>query len=458
MSKKARYLVHFIFFYTCIEGLVINIEYPSKLPFIYKDVLILILYLMVFLSARNKQMLHSPAINKVVPALLAFSMVMGVYMLMPGTHPLGGLVALKQRLFYIPLLGIGYIFVRSEEDLGQLLKLMVVCAIGVSLFGIYLYFRGPDGLRALGATYSAEIKTPAFREAASESVYWRVPSTFNSPGQYGNYLFFNSLIAIALLMTKVLTKKWKVVTAASLALMILAILGSGSRSPIVMLSASVVFLLLLSRQLKRVVAGFFVTYVVLVFGFTFFGAGVEDRFASILSYEQIERFQGTYFGQLFLPALMKDPLGTGLGCATIGARHLSDLNQPISMGSNVNRSEQNFLLTESYFGILAIETGMFGLVTFLWVCVVIGLLLFKSRKLIRSSPLALPVFALTIYVLFTLLVLPVSTAIDHAPMNLYFWFPIGVVVKIAEIEKRKRLVAQASERQRIAYQATLVYR
>jgi hypothetical protein len=38
------------------------------------------------------------------------------------------------------------------------------------------------------------------------------------------------------------------------------------------------------------------------------------------------------------------------------------------------------------------------------------------------------------YVLLTIAVMPISTSIDHAPSNFYFWFSIGAVVRMVELE------------------------
>src|SRR5262249_28836366 len=143
-------------------------------------------YAVLILSRQWQAGSRAPLMKRLMLPSLVFIVVTTVYLLLPGSSFLGGVVALKQRLFYMPLAIAGFLFVRSEDDLKRFLILLVVCAIGVSLFGIYLYYTGPEGLHRLGANYSAEIVTPDFRGA--ETGYWRVPGTFNSPGQYGGYL------------------------------------------------------------------------------------------------------------------------------------------------------------------------------------------------------------------------------------------------------------------------------
>ena len=52
-----------------------------------------------------------------------------------------------------------------------------------------------------------------------------------------------------------------------------------------------------------------------------------------------------------------------------------------------------------------------------------------------GAPGAVLWHALAVYVLFTLLILPVSTVIDHAPSNLYFWFAVGALLRVADLAR-----------------------
>ncbi|GEM_PF-2915073 len=420
MDKISRYLLHFIFFYTCIEGLVINIKYPALLPYVYKDIVILLVYFFVFGAKPKKLVNPSPAVNKLMFPLFFFSSIMVIYLISADFSV--GLVTLKQRLFYIPMISIGYLFVRSEKDFKNFVTLLALYAIGASIFGIYLYFVGQDGLTRLGANYFIPYYTPG---AAAGIEYWRVPGTFTSPGQYGVYLGFNGLIITALLMTKSISNLQKLIACLSLILIILAMFVSGSRTPFLIFSASVAVLLLCSGKLTRIIKWGLIGYAIAAFGFSLLGSAVQTRFESIASSTQVERFQTSYFGQLFLPALLENPLGSGLGTATLGARHI------IGPGKEVQ-------LMESYLGIIAVETGILGLAAFMWICCTIGRLIFRLRRFIQKSHFRIIWYALSVHVFFTILALPVYAVLDAAPGNLYFWFSVGALIKIADIERRKK--------------------
>jgi len=173
-------------------------------------------------------------------------------------------------------------------------------------------------------------------------------------------------------------------------------------------------------------------YALLVYGVALLGPGVEERFVSIASYQHLERFEATYFGQLFLPALLENPMGSGLGIATTPARHFLGPGE--------------FQLMESYFGILAVETGFPGLGTFILVVVVMVAVLLRLWRYVKGSSVAVLWQGLALYVLFTIMSLPVGTMIDSAPGNLYFWFSFGVLVRLAELERQKTLAGQTAGR------------
>lgn len=418
MLTGARAIVHLCLLYTCVEGLVINILYPAKLPYLYKDFAILAVYVLLIMEDPGQFFGPSPSLTRMTVPLLLFTAVISLFMLMPGGVSMGALVAVKQRLFYAPLIMAAYRFVRTERDVVFCFGVLALYAVGVSLFGIYLYFAGPEGLRELGANYSAEIITSA--SAGETQTYWRVPGTFNSPGQYGAYLMFSGLIATAMLISRSIPRTWKAVAAISTVLIVLAIFVSGSRAPLLILSASVAVLILSSGRFGKLVTWSVLGYALFAFGVVFLGIGVQERFASIVSYEHIERFQSTYFGQMFLPSLLQYPMGRGLGVATIGSRHFSEYGEVDLM--------------ESYLGVLAVETGWLGVLAFVCVAVVSTVVILKLRSLMRGSPLHELWLALSIFVIVSLALVTVSTGVDHAPANFYLWFSLGAAIRLADLQ------------------------
>jgi len=418
MSPSIRVLVHFTFFYTCIEGLVVNILYPAKLPFIYKDLVLVVIYIGVLLPNLERVISPSPLSGRINDALALFIGILLVYLIVPSpVNLLSELVALKQRIFYTPLLVIAYFFIRSVDDLKWLIAAMAAYAIGVSLFGIFLFFAGPQGLQQFGAGYSAVFFTPT---GPSDVTVWRVPGTFTSAGQYGSYLMANALFIGGMLTLPRLEKWVRILGIVAVVALVLAMLASGSRAAIVLTTAGIALSVTASGRIGRGGVWALLLYGVLAYGFVVFGPGVQDRIGSIASFEHLTRFERTYFGQLFLPSLFAAPLGSGLGLATIGARHFAELYQVV--------------LVESYLGILAVETGWPGLLAFVGVEAAIMMVILRQFRLMAKSPFGFLWLAIASYVTTTILILPVSTGIDHAPTNFYFWFAVGAVIRLVELE------------------------
>src|SRR5688572_1589970 len=287
MTPSSRRLLHFALLYTCVEGLVVNVTFPSKIGFVVKDVALVLAYL----SLGNNQGQSYGSLARLKPAIGVFALVQTLYLLVPtGMSLLARAVGWKMRLLYIPVMFLAYRYVRTLADVKRLALLLVATAVPVSLFGIYLYFAGPSALRSIGGTYSAIVY--------STTGVWRVPGTFTSPGQYGLYLLFNCLLALSLLIWGGVTVRQKLLVWISIALTIIAMLASGSRTPLVLAAACSALTIMALRRVGRMVQMGIVFYVVFAVGFATLGAGVADRVDSIASIEHVDRFQRTYFGQL----------------------------------------------------------------------------------------------------------------------------------------------------------------
>ena len=415
MTSTVRRLTYFIFAYTCIEGLIVNITYPNPLAFIVKDIVIAMLYL----SLLTGQGTGSGTLGKLGGALGAFAFVMCFYMFMPTrVSLLSQAVGLKQKLFYIPLMYVAYAFVRDEQDLYRLIKLMAWTVIPTSVFGIYLYFAGPAALRALGAGYSSVVVSTA---GAAGINFWRVPGTFTSPGQFSLYLLVNAALLSGLRMVPGAPKRQKMLSIVALVVTLGALLVSGSRSPLVFYFLCTGLTLFYMGKLSRIGIAALGAYTVMAVGFAYFGAGVQDRVGSIVSYDNVERFQTTYFGQMFIPHLLASPMGLGLGVATIGARHFTEWN--------------NVVLVESYLSIIVYETGFIGLIVWLWATVrLVSVLVGCWRTMSTASWRALW-YTMVLLVFVLISVTPVNTVLDSAPGNMYFWFFIGAAVRLSDVNR-----------------------
>jgi hypothetical protein len=415
MTPFVRRLLHFALLYTCVEGLVINMTFPSKLGFVVKDAALVLAYFLFFADNQGQTF---GSLSRFRLPLALFVVVMTTYLVMPlGLGLLARSVGWKMRLLYIPIMFMAYRYVRSFEDYRRLAMILIFAAIPVSIFGIYLYFVGPSFLRSIGGTYSAVVY--------STTGFWRVPGTFTSPGQYGLYLTFNALLCMSLIIWGRSTVRDRVVIWASLGVSIVAMLASGSRTPIILVAACAGLTIVSLRRVGRLISISVVLYAVFAVGFATLGGGVADRVDSIASAEHVARFQTTYFGQLFLPQVLAEPIGKGLGIATIGARHFTEFSQ--------------IVFIESYLGLVGIETGVLGLVSILWLSAAVVVVMWRQRAVMKDSgDSAAPWHVMALFACMVVALLPVGTPLDAAPGNVYFWLALGICAKLYDLERWRR--------------------
>jgi hypothetical protein len=421
MTEFQRRLVIAIFLYTCIEGLVVNIFYPNPLAYLPKDAMIAMLYMGLMSNSAS-----SGTMAQFKGPFTIFAAVCFLFMAMPTpVSPLGMAVALKQRLFYIPLMFAGYHFIRGDADLVRLLRAIAWSSMPVCLFGIYLFFGGPFALKDMGAEYSHVFYSTT--GATSGQSFYRVPGTFNSPGQFGGYLYMVAVYMVGFLLVPGVSPKDRRMILLALALLLPTMLVTGSRTPLLLFFVLSGLVAILSKQLSRFGMAGAVGYFVMIIALDYFGGGVADRMSSTFSGDNVNRFTGTFFGQLWFSRLLSDPIGLGLGVATIGARHFSPPG--------------TIYLVESYIGILVTEMGLLGLVGFLALAVPVGVYLLRARSWMRASaahPIWVAGFLQTI---FLLLLTNNGNTLDAIPGNLYFWFFLGVLVKMVDLERTRLMYA-----------------
>jgi len=120
-------------------------------------------------------------------------------------------------------------------------------------------------------------------------------------------------------------------------------------------------------------------------------------------------------------ALTKAPLGWGMGYASVGTRHVMPGGQAL-------------MLVENYITKLAYEMGWFGLVTFFWL---VGASLVQGMRCYRqcATPEARYVTGcLAIFVSGLLILSFAGTLLDKIPVNVYFWFFLGVMLKVPQMQ------------------------
>lgn len=408
-----RHLIPIIFAYLCVEGFVSLLFRHYRVSLLLKDFLIIIAY-MSFLAevVTNKKFVFFRGI--LVPmAVLGLLGIAGIFN--PGLpNVLVGVVGFKILCFYMPLIFLGYYCFSSFTELRRFVAFLLVLSVPVGLMAVWQYLAGPESFTRFGSGFEmAVVSTPA----SGYGQYTRAIGTFASPGMLALYSLCMVVMGIIYLgMPGHRRGRWWVL--GCLAVILATLLASGTRGGIVSTTVIAAVMLFLLGKRKHLFVGMGLGLVAILV-MTLLSQALLGRLESMLN-------PGIYWQRLRVPliitakALTRAPLGWGLGYASVGVRHVMPRGQPIMMA-------------ESYIAKLAYEMGWFGLITFAWL---VGAAFVQGVRCYRrcvSPESRWVVGCLAIFLAGLLLFGSLGTALDKIPVNVYFWFFLGVMLRVPEM-------------------------
>ncbi|HTZ73629.1 MAG TPA: hypothetical protein VMB47_06895 [Candidatus Aquilonibacter sp.] len=430
--------------------------------FFGKDVLAALVYIALFIAIRHKkEKLFRP------PFLIFLSLFfwLGVLQVFNQYSPsiFYGLLGIKTYFYYIPLMYVGYAFVRSDEDLRKFLTWNMVLAGIVAVVGIAQAILGnsfmnpttlaPD-LRELG---DLEKVTPI-----SGQVFNLPDSVFVSSGRYGEYLTLAAIVAFGVAGYLLLTSK----RGRMLAFIVTGLLGtaallSGSRGTFLWVFGSAVILPMAFlwgapwryRQARRMVKAIRWSAALFCLGLVIFFAAFPEAMGARMDYYSETLLPSSSSYQLSnrtwsypianLEAAFTLPnwvVGDGIGTASLGGQYVEKLT---------GKPMQNVWVEEGY-GELIVEMGI--LAPFLWLLWT-GALLYYGWKVVRGLrqtrffPIA---FAILFYAFLLLYPLTYGNldAFENYTNNAYLWLLVGVLFRLPELEQAVPTVAVFGTRKR----------
>lgn len=409
-----RHLIPVIFAYLCVEGFVSLLFRQYRVSLLLKDFLIIIAYvsfLAEIVSTKKFVFFRGILVPMAVLGLLGIA---GIFN--PGLpNVLVGVVGFKILCFYMPLVFLGYYCFNSFTQLRRFIVFLLVLSVPVGFMAVWQYLAGPESLTRFGGSFDiAVVSTPY----SGYGQYTRAIGTFASPGMLALYSVCMVVMGIIYLgMPGPFRGKWWCV--GCLGVILAMLLASGTRGGIVtttVISAAMLFLLGKRKQLFLGLGLSLIAVIVMAI----LSRALLGRLESMLD-------PNIYWQNLRVPfliaakALTRAPLGWGLGYASVGARHVMPGGQPIVMA-------------ESYIVKLAYEMGWFGLITFFWL---VGAAFVQGVRCYRrcTSPESRWVAGcLAIFLCGLLLFASLGTALDKIPVNVFFWFFLGVMLKAPDMQ------------------------
>jgi hypothetical protein len=416
--------------------------------FFGKDILAGLVYLALFVAIRDKkEKLFKP------PFLLFLSLFfwLGVLQAFNQNSPSiwYGMLGLKVYFYYIPLIYVGYAFVRSDDDLRKFLNWNLVLAALVAGVGITQSLIGNSFLNpAVLAPELQDLGDLSKSTPLSNQVFNIPPSVFVSAGRYTEYLILITAVALGtcgyLLLS---TKKGRAVTYIVTSLLAVAALLSGNRGSFVWIASSAAALAVAflwgapwrQRQAHRMVKAIRWTAGATVLSIVLVSALFPEQFGSRIAYytETLLPGSSAYEGSnrawdypiQNLMAAFAEPhwaIGNGTGTTSLGMQYVAKLIGKPLPG----------LWVEEGYGDLILEMGVLGPVLwFLWT----GAVLWYSWKIVRQLretryfPLAAAILWYSFLMLYPLTYISLSTYQNYT-CNAYFWLLLGVLFRLPELQ------------------------
>ena len=410
-----------------------------------KDVMVGITYLAFLRAATPRTKFLPPALKYALGLFVLFGL---VQVFNPNSPSLVyGLLGLKLYFYYLPLLFVGYAFVRTEKDLQRFLLVSVGAAIPVALVGIIQAIVGLDFLNPKGGADINELGHLT-RYTPSGVAVPRPPSVFVSDGRFAQYLILIFILGLGTVGYVLLRgKRGRMLAFSSVAIVALAAVMSGGRGCFAYVAASALLIPVgflwgapprsadTYRLFKAIRRSFIVVALSLALAIVLFPKQIGAPLAFYRETVALDSPDSEtlyrswdYPAANFLGAFSDSErtIGHGIGTASLGGQYVSHLLDKPLLQVGV----------ENGYGTLVAESGILGLVLWLvWTIVFI----FSALKVVlqlRGKPI-FPI-ALAIFWFAFILLFPFTwgsiVAYQNFIFNAYFWLLAGILFRLPTLQ------------------------
>lgn len=400
----------------------------STTQVIIKDVAVIMIIISCFIwniAIRRKKI----SFNRIDRLLLVFFVVV-VFQFFRAPEPLLGLLGFKIIAAYIPV----YLAVRWERPSVAKVKKTFGIVIGIifltTLYGFWQQFVGRAMLAELGLERTG---TSIHITGPRDTNVFRLFSTYAGPEYFGAALVFSILLLVGL--WPYYKKRFlKVIVVLMVIAMAIALSLTFVRIEWFMLILGLIFLATYSKDHKITFVVLFLAGVVL---FLLPEAAKERAKFSFTSEDESYFARKEVYFQWNIPNILNNIMGRGLG-TTSGQTVFSRLTQKTVTTGLIGGGT-----TESWYGSIAIELGIIGLLVYLWL--MREIIKYCSEVFRKSQDkflkwLSFGFSSFVVGMLVTNVVAPMPALFPAG--DLYFWFVLGAIASIyeQELEKEKGLV------------------
>jgi hypothetical protein len=419
-------------------------KYMGNDMYIYfaKDALIAIIYIALLLdSSRQETDRFRPPFKY---ALGLFFILGAAQFFNPGSPSLWyGVLGLKLYFYYIPLMFVGYGFIREERDLRRFLVINMGLAAVISVVGILQTIVGQDFLNPKSGRDIDELGH-LVRVTPSGLLVARPPSVFVSAGRFSDYLLLAFILGLGTAGYLLLrTKSGRKIVFPAVALLGVATMVSGGRGAFVYAIASALVLpvgmlwgapqklgegyrLLKAIRRSLVYVALALSLAVIIFPdvigarWAFYRETISpdspDSEATFRAWDYpVGEFRKAFSDRDWM-------IGHGIGTASLGGQYVSRIMEAPRAGWG----------TESGYGNLILEFGILGPI--LWLVWTTSLMFAAGRAVLRlKGTWAFPIaFAISWFAFLLLFPLTSGSLVSYQDfaLNAYFWLLIGVLFRL----------------------------
>ncbi len=345
-----------------------------------------------------------------------------------GSPLMVGIVGVKVFVGYVPLMVCASYLIRSKQEFLFLTRLFVILAIiccGLSLIQYGFLVAGlcqnTEDLSRQGIFHY----TLDARCFVGGSLYYSpsrkqldLPGTFVSPLHWAFFLISNSFLTFAAFCVDS-SKRWRTVSCISIILVVMATILSGQGTALVLVPASylILFFITFGTRQRSVWIGAGLAAVLIAI------AAIASRFIQ----ERVQSFIGRWQyspPHQFIYSQLTSAFRENLGLLGIGLGRAT--NSAGMFGETV--------FIETYPAKLLYEIGPFGLMAFLGFVTILNGMAWKAWRSLRDARLRSSGICLWSFLVF-ISYNPYWYPLDTDPVNVYYWFLAGVVLKLPELDR-----------------------
>jgi hypothetical protein len=339
------------------------------------------------------------------------------------------LIGMKVWLLYIPLLFLGYHFFDSKDNLRSVLGVMTAVAMVPAAVGIVeaiaIYSGHASQVYSFyGSAASAVTQYFSQQNYVGGGFSRRVPSTFSFEAQY--FAFAVSMTAVAFAWWRLSGRRMAGVVAC--AVLLVACFTSGARAAFIMIPLLIILIVFLDGRLGQGGTVIVALAGALLVAASLFGADPQVVIGTAFNIGLSET--QSHFIPDMQAALQNASLGLGTGSSTGSARY-----------ALVGQTDPRFIV-ESWWAKVILELGVAGLLVVLALFAQIVARAYRVHRRLTDSGLRAFSAGVIAFLIWNLIYMTKGGWIDIDPINVYFWFLVGMLLRVQYLQQDASTVSR----------------